>query len=44
MPSGGSGFAGMVCGVSYRILSFGRRGGGGGTSKFSIDVDGMYST
>ena len=29
-----------VCRVSYRILSL----GGGGTPKFSVDVEGVYST
>ena len=29
-----------ACMVSYRILSFGR----GGTPKFGVDVEGVYST
>ena len=29
-----------VCRVSYRILSFGK----GGTPKFGVDVEGVYST
>ena len=32
-----------VCRVLYWILSFGR-GGGGGTPKFGIDMEGVYST
>ena len=39
---GGSGYALMfVCRVSYRILSL---GGGSGTSKFDVDMEGVYST
>ena len=33
-----------MCRVSYRILSFGREGGGGGILKCSVGVEGVYST
>ena len=32
-----------VCRVLYRILSF-RRGGGGESPNFGVDVEGLYNT
>ena len=42
---GGRGMLECVCRILHRSLHFGRGwGGGGGTPKFGVDVEGVYST